>query len=183
MDWEIDCHAMSWGRLFDFHSIRHDLDSFPAPENVSEGHTWIFIPASLSTNEVCSLFKRTILLHNVGPFIAPSIFDGVKYELSDKISRNDRDSSKGSYSHTVRTHFAYNEAGRLERKGFPDEGMTVVEAMLYHTLYLHLFGNEYFDITNGGHHCRGSRGHIDGKGDAIPYLRWDMGGGKICLDW
>lgn len=182
MDWETNWHAMRWGALFEFHSIKHDLNAFPPPDVLPED-TWIFVPAQLTTNEVCRLFKRTILSHNVGPFIAPSIVDGITYKLSDKISRNERDTSNGSYSHTVRTHFTTDERGRLERIGVPDENMTLVEAMLYHTLHIHLFGIAYFYITSGGHYCKGSRGRIDGKGNAVPYLRWDMGGNKICLDF
>jgi hypothetical protein len=183
MDWSIDRHAVHWGRLFEFHSIKHDLDSHPAPENVPNGYTWIFVPASLTINEVNALFKRTILLHNVAPFTAPGIYNHVKYELSDRIAHNDRDTSYGSYSHVVKTHFLINTAGRLESRGHPDERMTVMEAMLYHTLYIHLYGNEYFDVTSGGHHCGGSRGGLTGKARSIPYLRWDMSDNKVCLDW
>ncbi len=173
-----------WQEFFDKRLITYDLSTIAVPKRRPQTNTLVYVPANVSQDSLCELFKNEISSFNLAPFFAPLSVGAVGsshwdvYQFSDLVPYHDRSPySDGPYAHWIRLHVT-EEDGELVHAGYFDISMTIIEAMWLHLFLMHYYGQQYVSLQSGWQYCNGSKRK---RNDRSPAIEWDHQDIKVCL--
>lgn len=186
---DVQAKLAQWKAFFAKHDILCDVDQISIPHQPPFEGLLLIVPKNLGLRELCELFKDEVWKCGVHSCVTwhqtreSGSEEWVTRHESDDIGFHVRNTEGGDYAFWAKRHVGNSGDGLYAvDEGIFDSRLTLAEALLYHLIMMHEFGEKYVDMHRDHFQpCRGSRSAHNR--DAYPCLRWDLQDIKICLDW